>query len=72
MTPPTLQLFDAKKPIYVETNILDYALGVCISQPGLDEKRRLIVYHSRKFSTPKTRYSTLDKELLAIMDAFKH
>jgi hypothetical protein len=71
-TPPLLQLFDNSKPIWVETDASDYALGACISQPGSDGKRRPIAYHSRKFSSPETRYSTSDKELLAIVDAFKH
>jgi hypothetical protein len=65
-------LFDATKPATLEIDVLDYALGACLSQPSLDGKLRLVAYYARKFLTAEVNYSTLDKELLAIVDALKH
>jgi transposase InsO family protein len=69
---PVLQIFDSKKPSTVETDASDYALGAVLSQPGADGKLRPVAYHARKLLSAETRYSTSDKELLAIVDALKH
>lgn len=69
---PVLQLFDPDKPCTVETDASDYALGGVLSQPGSDGKLRPVAFHGRKFNSAETRYSTADKELLAIVDSMKH
>ena len=69
---PVLQLFDPDKPSTVETDASDYALGGVLSQPGSDGKLRPIAFHGRKFNSAETRYSTADKELLAIVDSMEH
>lgn len=70
-TQPVLAMFDPEKPITVETDASDAAIGACLSQP--DEQGRLhpIAFHSRKFSPAELNYEIHDKELLAIVDAFK-
>jgi RNase H-like domain found in reverse transcriptase/Reverse transcriptase (RNA-dependent DNA polymerase)/Chromo (CHRromatin Organisation MOdifier) domain/Integrase zinc binding domain/Integrase core domain/Aspartyl protease len=70
--PPVLVFFDENKQSRVDTDASDQALGACLSQQGEDGKWRPVSYHSRKFSSPEIRYSTSDKELLAIVDAMKH
>jgi hypothetical protein len=65
-------LFDATKPATLEIDVLDYALGVYLSQLSSDGKLRLVAYHARKFLIAEVNYSTSDKELLAIVDALKY
>lgn len=68
---PVLGIYNPKLPITVETDASDYAIGATLSQP--DEQGRLhpIAYYSRKMSPPERNYDIHDKELLAIVTAFK-
>jgi len=68
-TEPILQHFDPERPVTIETDASDYAIGAIYSQP--DEKGILhpIAYYSRKLKDPECNYDIHDKELLAIMDA---
>jgi hypothetical protein len=68
---PILLMFDPEKPITVETDASDAALGACLSQPGPSGKLQPVAYHSRKMTGPELRYDVGDKELLAIVDAYK-
>lgn len=70
-TQPILIMFNPEKPITVETDASDKALGACISQPGPQGKLQPVAYHSRKLSPAELRYDIHDKELLAIVDAFR-
>jgi len=54
----------------METNALDFALGVVLLQLGADERLYHIAFHSKKFSGVKINYEIHDKELLAIVDFF--
>ena len=69
---PILVMFEPESPITVETDASDGAIGACLSQP--DDKGRLhpVAYYSRKLSATELNYEIHDKELLAIVDAFKH
>jgi len=71
-TAPILNHFDPSKPVIIETDASDFAIGAVLSQ--WDEENRLhpIAFHSRKFSPPEINYEIHDKELLAVVDAFKH
>ena len=64
-------MFDPEKPITVETDASDKALGACLSQPGPQGKLQPVAYHSRKMTPTELRYDIYDKELLAIVDAFR-
>ena len=55
----------------METDASDKVLGACISQPDKQGRLHLIAFHSRKFSSAELNYKIHDKELLAIVDAFK-
>ena len=63
--------FDPEKPITLETDASDRAIGVCISQS--DNKGRLqpVAFYLRKFLSAEMSYEIHDKELLAIVNAFK-
>jgi len=54
----------------VETDASDFVLGWVLSQ---SQGRRLhqVAYHSRKLNSTQRNYQIHDKELLAIMEAFK-
>ena len=64
-------MFDPDKPITVEIDASDVALGVYLSQLGLSSKLQPVAYHSRKLLGPELRYDVYNKELLAIVDAYK-
>lgn len=64
--------FDTQRPVIVETDASDFALVAVLSQK--DNKGRLhpVAFHSRKFQASEINYEIHDKELLAVVDAFKH
>jgi hypothetical protein len=68
---PILVHFHPQKPTVVETDASDFALGAVISQ--IQETKRLhpVAYHSRKFKPAEINYDVHDKEMLAIVTAFK-
>lgn len=68
---PTLAQHDPTKPTTIETDASDYAIGMVMTQPGPDGKARPIAFHSRKLVQAELNYDIHDKELLAIVVAFK-
>jgi hypothetical protein len=71
-TEPILVIFDPKKPSMVETDASDKAIGACLSQADDKGKLRPVAYLSRKFTPAESNYEVHDKELLAIIEAFRH
>jgi hypothetical protein len=71
-TEPILVIFDPKKPVTVETDASDKAIGACLSQPDDKAKLRPVAYLSRKMAPAELNYEVHDKELLAIVEAFRH
>ena len=68
---PILVSFDPEKPITLETDASDRAIGACISQPDDKGHLRPVALYSRKFSSTEMNYEIHDKNLLVIMNAFK-
>jgi hypothetical protein len=68
---PLLRTFNPKKPIQVETNASNLAIGTCLSQE-YDGKWHPIAYYSRKLSPAERNYDIHNKELLAIVTALQH
>ena len=68
---PILVSFNPEKPITLETDVSDRAIEVCISQPDDKGCLRPVAFYSRKFSSAEISYEIHDKELLAIVNAFK-
>ena len=66
-----LVLLDPLKPFEVEANSSNYTIGGQLGQR--DENRKLypIVFFSKKLSGTQLNYPIYDKELLAIVEAFK-
>ena len=71
-TAPVLGHIDAAKPVIIETDASDFAIGAVLSQRDSEGKLHPVTFHSRKFSPVEINYEIHDKELLAIVDAFKH
>lgn len=58
-------------PLTLMTDASDTAVGAVLQQ-FVEESWRPIAYFSHKLSPPETRYSTFDRELLAVYLAIKH
>jgi hypothetical protein len=55
----------------LETDTSDYVIRIRLMQPGDDGKLHLIMFYSRKLIQAELNYDIYDKELLAIVVAFK-
>ena len=71
-TAPILANFDSAKEVIIKTHPSDFAIGAILLQR--DEERRLqpVAFHSRMFQPVEINYEIHNKELLAVVDAFKH
>ena len=68
---PTLKMFDEGKPIQIETDASDLAIGACLTQEH-EGQRHPVAYFSRKLTPAEQNYDIHDKELLAIVAALRH
>jgi len=69
---PVLAYFDLAKPVSSETDASDFAIAAILSQCDRGNRLHPVAFHSRKFQPVEINYEIHDKELLAIVDAFKH
>lgn len=67
-----LQHFDPSLPITLETDASDFAVGAVLSQTFPDNLRHPIAFFSKKMDPAQCNYEIHDKELLAIVLAFKN
>src|SRR5882672_6472984 len=70
-TAPILCYFDPSKLIILETDASDFAIGAIISQPDSEDKLHPIAFYSYKLQPAEINYEIYDKEILAIVNAFK-
>lgn len=68
---PLLQYPDFKNPFVLTTDASDFAIGAVLSQGPIGSDKP-IAYASRTLNDSEKRYSTIEKELLAIVWAVKH
>ena len=71
-TAPILHHFDETKPVILEADASDLALGAVDSQYGDDGLLHQVAYYSRKFGPAQLNYEIYDKELLAIVASLEH
>jgi hypothetical protein len=62
---------DLEKEKTLKTNALDYMIRMRLMQLGDDGKPRPITFYSRKLIQAELNYDIYNKELLAIVVAFK-
>jgi len=67
-----LAQFDLEKLVLIETDASDFAIGAVLSQRDNENRLHPVAFHSRKFQPAEINYEIHDKELLAVVDAFKH
>ena len=67
-----MQEHDPQKKQTVETDASQWAIASCLSQSEDGKRGKPVAFHSRKMTPAEQNYDIHDKELLAIMDAFKH
>ena len=70
-TAPILRYYQPDLPLTVEADASDFALGCVLSQPSEDGHSHPICFYSRKFTPAELKYPIYDKELLAVVSAFK-
>ena len=71
-TAPILAHYDAQQAVIIETDASDFAIGAVLSQRDEEGRLHPVAFHSRKFTPAEINYEIHDKELLAVVDAFKH
>ena len=64
-------MYNSGKPLIMKTDTSDKVLEAYISQSDKHGRLHLIAFHSQKFSSAELNYEIYNKELLAIVDAFK-
>ena len=69
-TPPIRKHFDPTKKIIIETDASNFAIGRILSQK-CDDILHPVAFFSRKIEGAEKNYEIHDKELLAIVTAFK-
>jgi len=71
-TAPILAHFNPTRRIIIESDTSDFALGAVLSQRDEENCLHPVAFHSRKFQLAEINYEIYDKELLAVVDTFKH
>jgi len=68
---PVLKTADPSKPFEVETDASDFALGGQLGQRDDEGRLHPVAFYSQKLHGPQLNYQIHDKELMAIIEAFK-
>lgn len=58
-----------EKGFYIQADSSGYGLGCCLFQLGENNERNVLAYNSRTLRGPELRYTTTEKEALAIVFA---
>ena len=67
-----LQEHNAEQKQIMETDASQWAIAVCLSQSGDGKREKPVAFHLKKLILAEQNYNIHNKELLAIVDAFKH
>ena len=69
---PILRHFDPERPPTLVTDVSDFAFAGILHQPDDDGFLHPVSYVSRKLSPAEINYEIYNKELLAIVESFRH
>ena len=69
---PVLQHFNPTKPIIIETDASNFVMGAILSQKSTDDQKHPVAFWSAKFTGAASKYCIPDKEMMAIVESFKH
>ena len=69
-TAPILEHYDPTLPCIIETDASDFAIGAILSQPH-GKRLHPVAFMSRKMDKAELNYEIYDKEMLAVVVAFK-
>ena len=70
-TQPVLAMPDPEQQFELETDASDYALGAQLGQRDNQGKVKPVAYYSKKLDNTQRNYQIHDKELMAIVEAFR-
>jgi hypothetical protein len=68
---PVLMQPNTKEEFFLECDTSDYATGAILSQTGMDGKLHPVAFYSKSLSPAEKNYDIFDKEMLAVIRAFK-
>ena len=68
---PILTMYDPNKPVEIETDASNFALGGTLGQRDENGRLKPVAFFSRKLHGPELRYPIYDKEIFSIIEAFK-
>ncbi|KAK6218056.1 reverse transcriptase domain protein [Colletotrichum tabaci] len=71
LSEPVLMIPDPRKPFELETDASDYAIGGQLGQRDKEGRLHPCGFFSKKLSGPELNYQIHDKELMAIIEAFR-
>ena len=71
MESPVLIQPDPSKEFFLECDASDFATGAVLNQKGSDDKLHPVAFLSKTLSPAEKKYDIYDKELLAVIRAFK-
>jgi predicted aspartyl protease len=69
---PVLKIFDPSRPIIIDTDASNYAIGAVLVQTDEEGNEHPIAYYSRCLSKAESNYCTTRRELLIIVCALRH
>ena len=69
---PAMALIDPSKPFVLQCDASAFALGAVLMQPGETGELHPVGYFSKKLSDAQQKYTVTARELLAIVESFKH
>ena len=69
-TAPVLQYYDLNKPVTLQVDASEEGLGGALLQPNDDGQLQPVAYTSNSLNATEQRYSQIEKECLAICNAF--
>ena len=68
---PVLAYYDLHRPVVLQTDASDYALGGALLQPNDNGTLQPVAFTSSNMSPTEQRYSQIEKECLAICNCFQ-